>query len=239
MPSQQIQLGDMPVDVVRKDIKNVHLSVHPPTGRVTIAAPSRMDLDTIRIFAITKLGWIRQQQKKMREQEREAPREYLERESHYVWGKRYLLHVTEVEAPPAIQLRHKRMILQVRPETSREKCQALVEEWYRQQIREAAAPLIARWEKRLDVQVERLFVQRMKTKWGSCNHHARTIRLNTDLAKKPVECLEYLVVHEMVHLLEPTHNARFIALMDQFMPKWKSHRQTLNQLPVRHESWAF
>jgi predicted metal-dependent hydrolase len=239
MGSQQIQLGDMPVDVVRKDIKNVHLSVHPPTGRVTVAAPSHMSLDSIRVFAITKLGWIRQQQKKLREQEREAPREYLERESHYVWGKRYLLHVTEEDAPPSIQLRHKRMILRVRPGTSREKCQAIVEEWYRQQIREAAAPLIERWEKRLGVQLHRLFVQRMKTKWGSCNPSARTIRLNTDLAKKPTDCLEYLIVHELVHLLEPTHNARFVALMDQFMPKWQSCRQLLNRLPVRHESWGY
>ena len=239
MRSQQIQLGDMPVDVVRKDIKNIHLSVHPPTGRVTIAAPSHLSLDSIRVFAITKLGWIRQQQKKIREQERETSHEYLERESHYVWGKRYLLHIIEADAPPAVLLRHKRLILQVRPGTSQQKCQDIVEEWYRHQIREAAAPLIERWEKRLGVQMHKLFVQRMKTKWGSCNPRARTIRLNTDLAKKPVECLEYLIVHELVHLLEPTHNARFIALMDQFMPKWQSCRQLLNRLPVRHESWGY
>jgi predicted metal-dependent hydrolase len=239
MPSQQIQLGEMPVDVVRKDIKNVHLSVHPPSGRVTIAAPSHMSLDSIRVFAITKLGWIRREQKKMREQEREAPREFLERESHYVWGKRYLLHVTEADAPPAIQLRHKRMQLQVRPGTSREKCQALVEEWYRHQIREAVSPLVERWENRLGVKVEKIFVQRMKTKWGSCNPSTHSIRLNTDLAKKPSECLEYLVVHELMHLLEPTHNARFQTLMDQHLPQWRSHRDTLNRLPVRHESWGY
>lgn len=239
MLSQQIQLGEMPVDVVRKDIKNVHLSVHPPTGRVTIAAPAHMSLDSIRVFAITKLGWIRREQKKMREQEREAPREFLERESHYVWGKRYLLHVTEAEASPVIQLRHKRILLQVRPGTSREKWQELVEEWYRHQIREAVSPLIERWEKRLDVKVEKIFVQRMKTKWGSCNHDARTIRLNTDLAKKPPECLEYIVVHELMHLLEPTHNARFQSLMDHHHPQWRSHRETLNRLPVRHETWGY
>jgi predicted metal-dependent hydrolase len=175
----------------------------------------------------------------MREQEREAPREFLERESHYVWGKRYLLHVTEVGAPPAIQLRHKRMQLQVRPGTSRGKCQELVEEWYRHQIREAVSPLIECWEKRLGVKVERIFVQRMKTKWGSCNPSTHSIRLNTDLAKKPPECLEYIVVHELMHLLEPTHNARFQALMDQHHPKWRSHQQTLNRLPVRHESWGY
>jgi len=238
MPGQ-IQLGDMAVDVVLKDIKNVHLSVHPPTGRVTIAAPAHMSLDTIRVFAITKLGWIRQQQAKLREQEREAPREYLDRESHYVWGKRYLLKVSEADRPPAIELKHSKMLLHVRPGTSQEKCQAIVDEWYREQIRQAAPPMIAHWEPRLGVKMERFYVQRMKTKWGSCNHHARTIRLNTDLAKKPSECLEYLIVHELVHLLEPTHNARFVALMDHHMPKWRSHQQTLNRLPVRHESWGY
>lgn len=238
MPTQ-IQLGDMAVDVVLKDIKNVHLSVHPPTGRVTIAAPAHMSLDTIRVFAITKLSWIRQQQRKLRQQEREAPREYLDRESHYLWGKRYLLKVFEADRPPTIELKHSRMHLRVRPGTSQIKSQAIVDEWYRVQIKQAAAPLIALWELRLGVKVERFYVQRMKTKWGSCNHRARTIRLNTDLAKKPPECLEYLIVHELVHILEPTHNARFIALLDHHMPKWRSHQQTLNRLPVRHESWGY
>jgi predicted metal-dependent hydrolase len=239
MSSQQIHLGDMPVDVVHKDIKNIHLSVHPPTGRVTIAAPSRMDLDTIRIFAITKLGWIRQQQKKLRDQEREAPREFIERESHYVWGKRYLLHVSEVEGPPGILLRHKRMLLQVRPGTTQQKCQVIVEEWYRSEVRQAVFPILERWQNRLGVQVNRIFIQRMKTKWGSCNPSAHSIRLNTDLAKKPPECLEYIVIHELMHLLEPTHNARFQSLMDQHYPQWRSCQQTLNRLPVRHESWVY
>ena len=238
MPTQ-IKLGDLAVNVVLKNIKNVHLSVHPPTGRVTISAPSRMTLDTIRVFAISKLGWIRQQQRKLQEQERETPREYLDRESHYVWGKRYLLKVSESEQPPSVQLKHNRMHLRVRPGTDEAKRQAIVEDWYREQVKQAAPPLIAKWEKLLGVTVQRLFVQRMKTKWGSCNHRARTVRLNTDLAKKPHECLEYLVVHELVHLLEPTHNIRFIALMEQFMPKWQSYRQLLNRLPVRHESWSY
>lgn len=235
----QIQLGEMAVGVVLKEIKNVHLSVHPPTGRVTIAAPAHMSLDTIRVFAITKLGWIRQQQAKLGKQERESPREYLDRESHYVWGKRYLLKVSEADQPPAIELKHSRLLLHVRPGTSQEKCQAIVDEWYREQIRQAAPPMIAQWEPLLGVKMKRFYVQRMKTKWGSCNHEARTIRLNTDLAKKPPECLEYLIVHELVHILEPTHNARFITIMDHHMPKWRSHQQTLNRLPVRHESWGY
>jgi predicted metal-dependent hydrolase len=235
----KIELGDITVDVILKDIKNVHLSVHPPTGHVRISAPKRMSLDIIRVFAITKLDWIRQQQAKLREQERETPREYLERESHYVWGKRYLLTVVESDEPPSIELQHNRMLLRVRPRTDEDKRQALVEEWYRAQLKEAVSPLLARWQPLLGVEAERFFVQRMKTKWGSCNHRARTIRLNTDLAKKPPECLEYIVVHELVHLLEPTHNARFLALMDRFMPKWQFHRQTLNRLPVRQEKWSY
>lgn len=237
--TSQIELGDITVDVVLKDIKNVHLSVYPPTGRVRISAPRRMSLDTIRVFAISKLDWIKQQQAKLREQERETPREYVERESHYVWGKRYLLTVIESDEPPSVELKHSRMLLRVRPGTDEEKRQEIVEEWYREQLKEAVPPLLERWQPRLGVQVERWFVQRMKTRWGSCNHKARTIRLNTELAKKPAECLEYIVVHELVHLLEPTHNARFLALMDQFMPKWQLHRQVLNRLPVRQERWSY
>jgi len=235
----QVRLGDIEVDVVLKDIKNVHLSVHPPTGRVRIAAPKRMRIDAIRVFAISKLDWIKQQQTKLRAQEREAPRDYVDRESHYVWGRRYLLTVSERDEPPSIELTHSRMLLRVRPGTDEDKREALVEEWYREQLREAVPALLTRWQPLLGVRVERFFVQRMKTKWGSCNHKAGTIRLNTELAKKPAECLEYIVLHELVHLVEPTHNARFVAQMDQFMPKWQFHRQVLNRLPVRREKWSY
>ena len=236
---KRIQLGDIRVDVVRKDIKNVHLSVHPPTGRVRIAAPERMSLDTVRVFAIAKIPWIRRQQRKLREQERETPREYIDRESHYVWGRRYLLKVIEADEPPSVDLDHGRMVLRVRPGTDKAKRQVVLEEWHREQLRNAVPPLIGKWERLMGVEVRRVFVQRMKTKWGSCNHRAGSIRLNTDLARKPRECLEYIVVHEMAHLLEPTHNECFVALMDQFMPKWQSRRETLNRLPVRHESWDY
>ncbi|HYK00157.1 MAG TPA: SprT family zinc-dependent metalloprotease [Thermoanaerobaculia bacterium] len=237
--ASRIKLGDMVVDVVLKDIKNVHLSVYPPDGAVRISAPKRMSLDTIRLFAISRLTWIRQQQKKLREQEREAPRDYVERESHYVWGKRYLLELREVEAPPCVELRHKRLVLNVRPGTSPAARESVVEEWYRQQLKAAVAPLLARWESLLGVSTRRFFVQRMKTKWGSCNQYQRTIRLNSELAKKPPECLEYLVVHELAHLIEPTHNARFIALMDRFLPQWRLRRELLNRLPVRQETWSY
>lgn len=232
-------MGDVVVDVVLKDIKNVHLSVNPPAGRVRISAPKRMSTDTIRVFAISKLGWIKQQQAKLREQERETPREYVDRESHYVWGKRYLLAVYESDEPPSVELKHGRMLLRVRPGTVEGKREALVEEWYREQIKKAVSPLLMKWQPLMGVKVERFFVQRMKTRWGSCNQKARTIRLNTELAKKPAECLEYIVVHELVHLLEPTHNARFVALMDRFMPQWQFYRKVLNRLPVRRETWRY
>jgi len=235
----QIDLGGISVDVVKKDIKNIHLSVHPPTGRVRIAAPLRMNIDTIRVFAISKLAWVKQQQKKLREQARETPREYLDRESHYAWGRRYLLKHVEREGTPGVELKHNKMILCVPPACDDQKKQFALDAWYREQIKEAIPPLIAKWERLMGVKVAIFRVRRMKTKWGSCNPRTGSILLNLDLAKKPRECLEYLVVHEMVHLLEPTHNARFVSLMDQFMPKWQFYRDALNRLPVRHESWTY
>jgi len=234
-----LELGDVAVDVVLKDIKNVHLSVHPPTGRVRIAAPERMKMDAIRLFAISKLGWIKDQQRKLSEQERETPREYLDRESHYVWAKRYLLTVIETNATPSVELKHSRIELRIRPGTDENNRRAIIEKWYRQEIKAVVPDLIAKWEPLMDVRVERFFVQRMKTRWGSCNPEMRTIRLNTDLAKKPPECLEYIVAHEMLHLLEPTHNARFQSLLDRFIPNWQLRRQILNRLPVRHEDWTY
>ncbi|HKV38646.1 MAG TPA: SprT family zinc-dependent metalloprotease [Blastocatellia bacterium] len=237
--AMRIELGEIAVEVVQKDIKNIHLSVYPPVGRVRISAPLRMNIDTIRVFAVSKLGWIKQQQKKLREQERETPREYLERESHYVWGRRYLLSVIESDQAPQVELKHSKVHLRVRPGATEEKKQAVMEQWYREQVKEAAPALIAKWEPLIGVRVERFFVQRMKTKWGSCQFGRGHVRINTDLAKKPPECLEYIVVHEMVHLLEPTHNDRFTALMNRFMPHWRFHRTELNRLPVRHTDWDY
>lgn len=235
----QINLGGIMAEVAFKDIKNVHLSVYPPDGKVRISAPAHMNLDTIRIFAISRLPWIRQQQDKLRAQPRETSREYLERESHYLWGRRYLLKIVEADAAPEVRLKHRSMVLSTRPGTTGEQRQAIVEAWYREQLKETAPALIAKWESLMGVQVARFFVQRMKTKWGSCNPASRSIRLNTELAKKPRECLEYIIVHEMAHLLEPTHNARFIALMDRLMPNSRMRRDQLNQLPVRHEEWMY
>ena len=234
-----IELCGITLDVVRKDIRNVHLSVHPPSGRVTIAAPQRMSLDTLRLFAIGKLGWIRQQQRDLRGQERESRREYLGRESHYVWGKRYLLKLVEHEAAPNAHLSHSRLVLHMRSGTEEAAREAILAGWYRQQLKAAAAPLIAAWQPRLNVTVRGFYVQQMKTRWGSANPAAATIRLNTELAKKPVECLEYIVLHEMAHLVEPTHGPRFVVLMDRCMPGWRERRKLLNALPARHERWNY
>ncbi len=234
-----LTLGGIAVDVVMKDIKNLHLSVYPPTGRVTIAAPTRMSIDAIRLFAISRLGWIRQQRLKLQTQERETRREYLERESHYVWGARYLLHVVERDQAPTVELKHRRLVLTVRPATDGTRREAIVARWYRDQVRSVAADLVAKWEPILEVPVRLVYVQQMKTRWGSCNARARAIRLNTELAKKPRACLEYIVVHEMVHLLEPTHGARFARLIDEALPTWRFGRQELNHLPVQHVDWEY
>ena len=235
----QINLGEVSVDVVFKDIKNVHLSVYPPTGRVRISAPERMKLDAIRIFAISKLDWIKRQQTKLQGQERETPREYLERESHYLWGRRYLLRVLEVDAVPEVELAARTMILRVRPQANEEKKEAIVAQFYREQVRSAVPSLMAKWTAFMGVAVERLYVQQMKTKWGSCNPRAGAIRLNTELAKKPKHCLEYILVHELVHFFEPHHGDRFVSLMDKFIPQWRQHREELNRHPLSHESWSY
>ncbi len=236
---EQIVLGEVKLEVVKKEIKNIHLSVHPPNGRVVMAAPHHMKAATLRVFAISKLDWIKRQQKRFRDQPRETPRDYIDRESHYVWGKRYLLKLVEREAAPGIELKHSTLVLSTRPGTEKVQRQALLERWYRDRIRELAMPLIRKWEKTLGVRSNRLLVQRMRTKWGSCNPRSRNIRINTELAKKPPECLEYIVVHELLHLLEPSHNARFQGLMNRYLPHWKTLREELNRAPLAHEKWEY
>ncbi len=234
-----LDLGDLHAEVIRKAIKHVHLNVLPPAGKVRVSAPQSMPLDTIRLFVISKLAWIRSQQRKLQTQERETPREFLNKESHYLWGKRYLLEICRADAAPAVSLTPRKLMLRVRPDADRARCDEVLDAWYRQQVRDAAQALLAKWEPLLKVKANRVFVQHMKTKWGSCTPESGYIRLNTDLAKKPPECLEYIVVHELVHLLEPTHNQRFMALMDLYLPQWQQLRKLLNRLPVRHEDWDY
>lgn len=235
----RIALGTIEADVVFKDIRNVHLTVLPPKGRVRISAPRSMALDTVRVFALSKLGWIKAQRKKMAGQERETAREYLERESHCVWGRRYLLKLVEVDAGPSVELRHRTLVLSVRPHTDTIRKEALLSRWYRDQLKARAAVLVTDWSRTLGLDAPRIHVQHMKTRWGSCSPARRSIRLNTELAKKPPACLEYIVVHELVHLLEPTHNERFKALMRAFLPQWEDRRRELNRLPVVHEDWDY
>ncbi|MDB4506764.1 M48 family metallopeptidase [Akkermansiaceae bacterium] len=236
--SESIELGDISVEITRKDIKNVHLSVHPPDGRVTLAAPLTTRLDVARAYAISKLGWIRNQQEKLAKQARETPREFIERESHYLWGRRYLMTVEHVEAKPSVTLDHKQITLTVRPGSSQQKREQVIHDWHKSLLHEAIPQLIQKWETKLKVKVSGYFLQKMKTKWGSCNRKAGHIRLNTELVKKPKDLLEYVIVHEMAHLIEPTHNDRFVAIIQESYPTWREARKELNELPLAAETWG-
>lgn len=234
---EAIQLGDISIDVTRKDVKHVHLSVHPPNGRVTLVAPTATRLEVARAYAVSKLGWIRDQQARLRGQAREAPRRFVERESHQVWGRRHLLTINYRDAKPSISLDHKRITLTVRPGTDERRRSELIHDWHKTLLHEAVPALIQKWEPKLGVKVRAYFLQRMKTKWGSCNHRSGHIRLNTELVKKPKDLLEYVIVHEMVHLLEPTHSERFITILQQHYPSWREARAELNDLPLGAETW--
>lgn len=236
---QELKLGNIEIEVEQKDIKNIHLSVYPPNGRVRIAAPEKMELDTIRVFAISKLQWIKNQQKILQQQEREPKREYVDRESHYFFGKRYLLKVHQRESSPKVEIDHKFIHLFVRPNSSTQKKAAVIDEWHRAELKKQVPKLIAQWEEKIGVKCNDFGIKKMRTKWGSCNTEAKRIWLNLELAKKPKECLEYIIVHELVHLLERSHNQRFVKLMDQFMPKWRFHREELNRLPYGHVDWDY
>ena len=229
-----IQLKDLEIAIARKKIKNIYLKVCPPAGEVLISAPHQVSMETIRGFVISKLSWIKKQQQKITSQPKEIPRDYIDRESHYLWGERYLMKVVEGQKSK-VTLQHKTLILQVPANTSVIEKEMIMGQWYRQQLKQAIPKLISKWEKIMGVKVNKFFVQQMKTKWGSCNVTASNIRLNTELAKKPKIYLEYVVVHEMTHLLEPSHNHNFKSLMDQFMPQWRSHQQTLNSLPIKSD----
>jgi predicted metal-dependent hydrolase len=235
--SETIQLGKLKILVTRKDVKHVHLSVYPPDGRVTLVAPVATRLDVARAYAISKLSWINEQRRKLSDQARESPRQFRERESHYVWGRRHLMSVVQRDIKPFVALDHKRITLTVRPGSDEAKRRQVIHEWHKSLLHEVVPPLITKWERKLKVHVTRYFLQRMKTKWGSCNHRAGHIRLNTELVKKPKDLLEYVIVHEMAHLLEPTHNDRFVAILDKHYPTWREARTELNELPLTAEVW--
>jgi len=235
--SETIQIGDLSILVTRKAIKNVHLSVHPPHGRVTLAVPITTRLDVARAYAISRLNWIRIHQRKLTNQARETPRRFIERETHYLWGRRYLLSVAYRDTKPSVSLDHKRVTLTVRPGADASKRAAVIHDWHKSLLHSVVPKIIEKWERRLKVKVAGYFIQRMKTKWGSCNHRARHIRLNTELVKKPKDLLEYVIVHEMVHLIEPTHSERFIEILQKHYPTWREARAELNELPLSAEVW--
>ncbi len=235
-----IEVRGIPVEVVRKDIKNLHLGVYPPNGRVRVAAPLRLDDEAVRLAVISRLGWIRRQQNGFEQQERQSEREMVTGESHYFQGKRYRLDVIELAAPASVTLpKNTTLELRVRPGTDRGKREAVLNRWYRQRMREQIPELIAKWEPVIGADIADWGIKKMKTLWGSCNIDARRIWLNLELAKKPPKCLEYILVHEMVHLLERHHNERFLEYMEQFMPQWRLHRDELNRFPLAHEDWAY
>ncbi len=230
----------IPVEVVRKDIKNLHVGVYPPNGRVRVAVPLRLDDEAVRLAVISRLGWIHRQQAAFEKQDRQSHREFVTGESHYFQGRRYRLDVIEHDSPPSVHLPNNTTIeLRVRPGTSREKREAVLQQWYRTWLKEQLPPLLAKWEPKVGVTVEEVRIKKMKTLWGSCNATARRIWLNLELAKKSASCLEYILLHEMLHFLERHHNERFLELMDTLMPTWRLYREELNRAPLGHEKWKY
>jgi predicted metal-dependent hydrolase len=234
-----MEVSGIQVEVVRKPIKNLHLSVHPPEGRVRVSAPLRIDDEAVRLAVVSKLRWIRRYQQTFAEQPRQSQREMVTGESHYFMGCRYRLNVLECSGLNRVSSDgNSTLTMRVRPGTGRDQREQVLNEWYRRHIKSLMPDLIAQWERAIGVQVAEWGVKKMKTRWGSCNIRDRRVWLNLELAKKPPYCLEYVLVHEMVHLLERHHNERFKALMDQFMPQWRLYRDELNQAPLAHEEWV-
>ncbi len=226
----QIKVGELNIDVVRKNIKNLHLAVYPPDGRVRIATPLNINDEAVRLFAISKLSWIEKHQANFNAQERQSKREFVSGESHYSQGKRYLLNVIYHQGNTKVKVRNNTYIdLYVKEGSSEIQRKNAIASWYRKQLKQDIPQLIAKWEQIMNVQVDDWGVKQMKTKWGTCNTQAKRIWLNLELAKKAKHCLEYVVVHEMVHLLERSHGERFVALMNKFMPNWRFYKDELNR----------
>jgi predicted metal-dependent hydrolase len=234
-----LSIANIEVDVVRKDIKNMHLAVYPPSGRVRLSAPLKTDLEVVRLFAISKLGWIKKHIKNFKAQPRETKRIFKSGESHFFRGKRYVLEVKEGAPKNYVELDVKKIHLFIKEDVSVEKRELILREWYRKQLKQILPELIQKWEKVIGVEADEWAVKLMRTKWGACNIEEKRIWLNLELAKKPTICLEYIIVHELVHLLERNHNDRFIHHMNTFMPKWRFHRDELNKLPVAHTDWGY
>lgn len=236
----QIIVSDLVVDVVRKEIKNLHLAVYPPLGKVRVAAPLRMSDEAIRLALISRMVWIKRQRSQFEAQARQTEREYVSGESHYFQGKCYRLHVVYQKGAPQVCIRNKSIIeLLVREGSGREQREAVLTQWYRRYLKEQVPVLIAKWEPVVGVKVADWGIKRMKTKWGTCNPKVGRIWLNLELAKKSIQCVEYVIVHELVHLLEANHGESFIAHMTRVMPQWKSFREELNSSMLVHEQWKY
>ena len=230
----------MPVYVVRKDIKNLHLGVYPPHGRVRVAAPLRVSDNAVRLAVIGKLGWIKRQRAKFDAQPRQSERDMVSGESHFFLGQRYRLHVVYDHGPAKVILRNKSTIeLYVRRDSKPGQRERIMQRWYREQLKELIPPLLEKWQTKLGVRAKQWAIKKMKTKWGACNVDASRVWLNLELAKKPVQCLEYIIVHELIHLLERHHNENFNALMNKFLPQWRPRRSELNAAPLAHETWSY
>jgi len=236
--SETLRLGDVCIELTRKAVKHVHLSVHPPQGRVSMVAPTGTRSEVARAYAASKLVWIRTQRARYAKQARETPRRFVTRETHYLWGRRYLLKVEQQAGKPLVRLDHRRITLVVRPGAAEDVRARVMHEWHKALLHEVVPRLIAKWERRLGVRVAGYFLQRMKTKWGSANPRAGHIRLNTELVKKPKDLLEYVIVHEMLHLIERSHSERFVALLGEHYPAWREARDELNELPLGAERWG-
>jgi len=233
-----LKIAEMDVEIVRKDIKNIHFGVYPPNGRVRVAVPVTVDDEAVRIAIISKLSWIRKQIQVFQNQERQSRREYVSRESHYYLGKRYLLHISEGSGRPSVQItKTGTMILSVRQGTPPEKREHILTEWYRKRLKEIVVPLIAKWESVLLVNVTSWGIRKMKTKWGGCNPKTGRILINLELIKKPEHCIEYIILHEVAHLIEKRHNDRFRDILTQYMPGWQLYRDELNDAPLGYDEW--
>ena len=224
-------VGGQNIEVTKKDIKNMYLRVRSSEGRIAISAPKHISDETIRLFILSKLDWIEKRNEKLKQQALLTPQEYVEGESYYVWGQKYSLSIVEMKTRSSVELSDNTMQLTVKPDSNFEYKKQLVNAWCREQLRIQAQPLIEKWCNVIGVTINKLYVRQMKRCWGSCNTHAETIRLNSELVKKPVECLEYVLVHELVHLIEPSHNKNFHTLMTKFLPEWKARKELLNNFP--------
>jgi predicted metal-dependent hydrolase len=233
-------VGGVEVSVVRKAIKNLHLGVYPPNGRVRVATPLAVSDEAVRLAVVGKLGWIKRQQARFASQSRQSRREMVSGESHYFQGRRYRLRVITNEGTAKIVRRNNSTIeLHVRPEITVKGRERILQEWYRQHLRELIPALLEKWQAILGVRAKEFGIKKMKTKWGTCNIEARRIWINLELAKKPVSCLEYIIVHELTHLLERHHNPQFTAIMDRYLPTWRMSRKELNSEPLANENWSY